>query len=242
MSIIRVNKSKNYTIMSNSHFKEKKMSLKAKGLLSLMLSLPDEWDYSINGLIQLNRDNESSVKSALNELKKFNYLVITKKMPNETNTGRIEYVYDIYEKPKQEGEKQDLENLPLEILPLEKQPLENPGQYNNNNKNINNKKIKYNIYGTYKRIKLTEEEYNKLVKDFGKDFIDRQITLLDEYVETNNNKNKYSNFNLVLRKSIRENWFNSKKEETPDWFKQENKNDLTQDEKDEFNNILNNFK
>ena len=218
MSIIRVNKSKNYTIMSNAHFKEKKMSLKAKGLLSLMLSLPDEWDYSINGLIQLNRDNESSVKSALNELKKFNYLVITKKMPNETNTGRIEYVYDIYEKPKQEGKKQDLENLPLEIL-----PLENQGQYNINNKDINNKKIKYNIYGTYKRIKLTDEEYNKLVKTFGKDFIDKQINLLDEYVESNNNKNKYTNFNLVLRKSIRENWFNNKKEETPDWFKENEK-------------------
>ena len=51
MAVMRVQKNANYTIMSNHHFKEKKMSLKAKGLLSLMLSLPDDWDYSINGLV-----------------------------------------------------------------------------------------------------------------------------------------------------------------------------------------------
>ena len=62
-------------------------------------------------------------------------------------------------------------------------------------------------YGEYKRVELTQNEYQKLCEDFGKDFIDNQITLLDEYVESNNNKNKYKNFNLVLRKSIRENWF-----------------------------------
>ena len=69
------------------------------------------------------------------------------------------------------------------------------------------KKIKKS-YGEYKRIKLTDNEYEKLCEEFNKEFIDNQIMLLDEYVEGNNNKNKYSNFNLVLRKSIRENWFN----------------------------------
>jgi len=72
-------------------------------------------------------------------------------------------------------------------------------------------KNKKNSYGTFKRIKLTDKEYNKLVEDFSKEFIDNQIKLLDEYVESNNNKNKYTNFNLVLRKSIRENWFNKQK-------------------------------
>lgn len=71
-------------------------------------------------------------------------------------------------------------------------------------KNRIDKKYKY---GDYKRVELTQNEYQKLCDDFGKDFIDNQITLLDEYVESNNNKNKYKNFNLVLRKSIRENWF-----------------------------------
>ena len=91
-----------------------------------------------------------------------------------------------------------------------------------NNTSINNKR-KYikEKYGTYKRISLTREEYTRLVEDFGEDFINKQIELLDEYVESNNNKHKYTNFNLVLRKSIRENWFDKtkKKEDIiPDWF------------------------
>ena len=70
---------------------------------------------------------------------------------------------------------------------------------------------KKETYGTYGRIKLTISEYLRLREEFGEDFINKQIELLDEYVEMNNNKNKYNNFNLVLRKSIRENWFKDKK-------------------------------
>ena len=99
-----------------------------------------------------------------------------------------------------------------------------------NNKYINNIK-KNNIYGTYKRIKLTDAEYERLVKDFGEEFIKRQIELLDEYVESNNNKNKYTNFNLVLRKSIRENWFSRNKQaNTPKWFNEEYKEEELDDE------------
>lgn len=76
-------------------------------------------------------------------------------------------------------------------------------------KHKNNKKEKY---GTYGRIKLTINEYLKLRDEYGEDFIKNQIELLDEYIESNNNKNKYTNFNLVLRKSIRENWFKDKTE------------------------------
>lgn len=67
-------------------------------------------------------------------------------------------------------------------------------------------------YGLFKRILLTDEEYTKLINEFTQEFIDAQINKLDEYVESNNNKNKYSNWNLVLRKSIRENWFKDKKD------------------------------
>lgn len=231
MSVIRVNKTKDYVVMSNHHFKERKMSLKAKGLLSEMLSLPDDWDYSISGLVSLNKENETSIKSALNELKEFGYLKVNKLLPNETYTGRIEYVYDIFEK-KQEGEKQGVENLGVEFL-----GVENQGQYNINNKVLNNKKNKYNIYGEFKRIKLTDDEYNRLVKDYGEEFIKKQIKLLDEYVESNNNKNKYTNFNLVLRKSIRDNWFKNKAEkDVPDWFYEDLDKEDTTDE--EFDKLL----
>lgn len=72
-------------------------------------------------------------------------------------------------------------------------------------------------FGTYGRVHLTEKQYNKLIEDFSKELVDKKIEQLDEYVEMNNNKNKYKNFNLVLRKAIRENWFennNSKQQKT----------------------------
>ena len=125
--VIRVNKTKDYTVMSNVHLRDKRLSLKAKGLLSMMLSLSEEWNYSIAGLAAISKENETAIKTALGELRDCGYLVITKKMPNQTKSGRIEYEYDIYEQPqgKQATEKQGLENLPLE-----NQGLENPGQLN----------------------------------------------------------------------------------------------------------------
>ena len=134
MAKFKVKKTKDYTIMSNYHLKEKNMSLKAKGLLSVMLSLPDNWDYSIAGLVAISQENETAIKSALSELKQFGYLEVIKLMPNESETGRIDYIYNVYEKPKQESEKQEVENLPLEIL-----DVENQGQLNTNNKILNNK-------------------------------------------------------------------------------------------------------
>ena len=122
MSVIHVNKTKNYTVMSNEHLQDKRLSLKAKGLLSVMLSLPDTWDYSISGLVAICKESETAVKSTLNELKSCGYLVVTKKMPNETESGRIEYVYDIFEKAqteKQGVEKQGVENLGVENLGVE---------------------------------------------------------------------------------------------------------------------------
>ena len=134
MPIFRINKNKNYTTMSNIHLKDKRISLKAKGLLSQMLSLPDDWNYSIKGLVAINKEEETSIKATLKELQRFKYLIITKQLPNETSSGRIEYIYDIFEKPKQESEKQEVENLGVEFL-----GVENQVQYNTNNKILNNK-------------------------------------------------------------------------------------------------------
>lgn len=133
--IVKVEKTSNYTVMSNTHLKDRDLSMKAKGLLSIVLSLPDSWEYSISGLAALSAEKESAVKSALNELKDHGYLVVTKKMPNDTKSGRIEYEYTFFETPekaKQEQEKQGVEILPLEIL-----SVENQGQLNTNLLNTN---------------------------------------------------------------------------------------------------------
>lgn len=132
MATIRVHKTKNYTVMSNTHLRDKSLSLKAKGLLSVMLSLPDNWDYSIAGLVAISKENETAVKSALNELKDNNYVVVTKENPTKSNGGRIKYTYEVYEEPyKQKIEKQDTENLGVE-----RQQVETHGQLNANGLSI----------------------------------------------------------------------------------------------------------
>lgn len=98
MSVVRVHKTKNFTIMSNTHFKEKKMSLKSKGLLSLMLSLPESWDYSIAGLVTLSKDGKDSVMSALAELEEFGYLTRTRKTDSKGRFSGVEY--QIFEEPQ----------------------------------------------------------------------------------------------------------------------------------------------
>ncbi len=161
MSVIRVNKTKNYTVMSNYHLRDKNISLKAKGLLSQMLSLPDDWDYTINGLVAINKENISAIKSTLEELKQCGYLVVTKLFPDRSNSGRIEYVYDIYEMPrqqKQEGKKQGIENLSLEVQPLEVQPVENPIQQSTEERSTEelNKEDKPLVEQTRQRIPYAE--------------------------------------------------------------------------------------
>ena len=170
MSVIRVNKTKDFTVMSNHHFRDRRLSLKAKGLLSEMLSLPEGWDYTVAGLVAINKENESAVKSALKELAQYGYLVVTKLMPNETESGRIEYIYDIYEQPHgiQAIEKQGIENLGVEIQAVENQP-----QYNTNNKVSKNKILKNKVskverhkYGEYKNVLLSDDELEKLKNEF----------------------------------------------------------------------------
>lgn len=96
-SVCRVNKNSNFTVMSNYHLRSMNLSLKAIGLLCKVLSLPEEWDYSISGLTSICREKETAIKAALKELKQWGYLKVTKLMPNETISGRIEYVYDFFE-------------------------------------------------------------------------------------------------------------------------------------------------
>lgn len=136
MSVIRVNKTANYTVMSNRHFKEKGMSLKAKGLLSMMLSLPDTWDYSVSGLVKLSKDGKDSVMSALAELEKFGYLSRTRVINDKGQFAGIEY--NIFEEPQQE--------IPIAEKPIsekenaEKPISENPSQLNTYSiKNLYNK-------------------------------------------------------------------------------------------------------
>ena len=74
MAVFRVERTRDYTVMSNHHLKNKDLSLKAKGLLSQMLSLPEKWDYTLAGLSAINRESKDAIRSAVNELEKAGYI------------------------------------------------------------------------------------------------------------------------------------------------------------------------
>lgn len=96
MGKVKVIHEKNYTVMCNYHFREKSMSLKAKGLLSLMLSLPDEWNYTVEGLVELSEDGSKSVRAGLKELEEFGYLQRIKKKSEKGLFSGIDYLcYEI---------------------------------------------------------------------------------------------------------------------------------------------------
>ena len=137
MSTFRVNKNVNYTVMSNHHLQDKRLSLKAKGLLSYMLSLPDDWDYSLKGLTTGCRDGIDSVRSAVHELEDGGYLCRSK--VRDARGRIIDYNYEVFELPQKERiEKRPapVPNSPSSENPMSGFPtLENPTQQNTNKQN-----------------------------------------------------------------------------------------------------------
>ena len=135
MSVFRVEKNNGYTVMSNHHLRNHALSLKAKGLLSQMLSLPEDWDYTLQGLAQINKESIDAIREAVRELERAGYI---KRSRERDERGCLRgTVYTIYEQPHAEPtpeeptqEKPALNNPTLEKPMLEKPTLENPMQLN----------------------------------------------------------------------------------------------------------------
>lgn len=163
MAVFRVDKTADYTVMSNTHLREREMSLKAKGLLSLMLSLPDNWDYSIEGLVAICKESETAIKSTLGELKKFGYLDITR---NRTSAGLFDYVYTVFEKPQVVNPKVD--NPPTDNPPTDNPSVENVGQLNTNILNTKKENTKQSNTNKQKGVYF---DNNEALNDAFKDFI-----------------------------------------------------------------------
>ncbi len=104
-AVFRVVKQNNFTVMSNHHLKNHDLSLKAKGLLSQMLSLPDNWDYSLKGLAKINKESIDAIRTAVWELEKAGYIVRSRGHGEHGKFSGIEYT--IYETPQFESEKSD---------------------------------------------------------------------------------------------------------------------------------------
>ena len=196
--IFRVQKTKDYTTMSNYHLRDKNLSLKAKGLLSWMLSNNNDWDYSIAGIVACCKEGETTVNTALRELQEYGYVKIIKVKPNKDN-NRIHYEYNVYEKP-QDIDSQGVESQVLESQDIENQVQRNTNIINTNKRNTNNKTISKDIvenfsFGTKKEKPKKESMYSKcvsLIADFTDDSILRELLVssLNLFLENSRESDK----------------------------------------------------
>lgn len=172
MAVFRVEKTKDFTIMCNHHLRNKKLSLKAKGLLSLMLSLPEDWDYTTKGLAHICKDGIDAISTALKELEQQGYLTRERiRLPNG-RLGDIEYT--IHEQPatpdippnlpKRENPRQV---NPVQAFPEQVKPVQdNPAQLNTNRSKT--EELKMDLSSTYQSIypKAGERKYNSETQDW----------------------------------------------------------------------------
>ena len=141
MAVFRVEKNKGFTVMSNYHLKDKRLSLKAKGLLSQMLSLPENWDYTLRGLVCINKEKLDAIRTAVLELENHGYITRQQSRDNGGIFANIEYI--IYEQPQalspclenpnavESGPKQPCLGFPNTDNPNTDKPnTENPTQLN----------------------------------------------------------------------------------------------------------------
>lgn len=160
MSVIRTIKNDNYTTMCNTHLRDKNLSLKAKGLLSMMLSLPDKWHYSVKGLEGICKESKNTINSVLNELEDNNYLVRRRRYCN----GKIsEWEYIIFENNENHDEEllhlknEDIENEDIEI-----QDIENRDVYKIT-KELNTNRLNTN---EYKEKNIKKESVNSVIAEY----------------------------------------------------------------------------
>lgn len=198
MAVFRIEKTRDYTVMSNHHLRNTNLSLKAKGLLSLMLSLPEEWDYTTKGLARICKDGVDSICAGVRELEEQGYVIRERVRNPNGQLGSIEYT--ILEQPRPpEREKPERENPVLDNPILGSPVLEEPEQ--GNPAQLNTNQTKTDLSSTelsnpptpagarmgmdrmgarecYREVILDNIEYSYLVQD---SHIDREQ--LDEIVD-----------------------------------------------------------
>ncbi|MCL2047164.1 MAG: helix-turn-helix domain-containing protein [Defluviitaleaceae bacterium] len=151
MAVFRIEKTKDYTVMSNYHLRDNDLSLKGKGLLSLMLSLPEDWDYTMKGLAKICKDGMDSVRNGIMELEKHGYLTRQRIRKPNGQLGDVEYT--ILEMPSKPAEHSPISVVPTAEISTAETPtsgkptqalptLENPTQSITNQSSTNESNIK----------------------------------------------------------------------------------------------------
>lgn len=196
---IKTKKEKNYTVLDNTFIKDTRLSWKAKGLMTYLLSLPDDWTIHLSEIEQHATDGKSALRSAINELKEFGYLKAEQK---RENNRFAEMVYIIIENPDSPyTDFQQTENLQTENLNSENQTLQNT----NNDKVLNKQSTDNNIpkekkhkNGTYQNVLLSDSELKKLCDILGPD---KAKAVIDNFSELKEMKGyKYKSDYLALKK------------------------------------------
>ena len=127
MAVFRVERNTGYTVMSNHHLRNKELTLKAKGLLSQMLSLPEDWDYTLAGLSHINREKIDAIREAVKELEKAGYIVRSRERDEKGRLRGADYVIYEQPQPKEPEAATSSEQPPTSDLPtLENPTLDNP--------------------------------------------------------------------------------------------------------------------
>ena len=202
MAVFRVEKTKDFTVMCNHHLRNVKLSLKAKGLLSLMLSLPEDWDYTTKGLACICRDGVDSIGSTLKELEQHGYLTRKRIRFENGRLGDIEYT--IHEKPARQetGEDPPKRENPEQVKPIQAKPGQGkpkqgkPAQLNTDPLNTDRLNTHQSIYpagcrdgmdqmelaDAYREIIRENVEYSILTERYGEQRMDETVELMLEVV------------------------------------------------------------
>ena len=126
MAVFRIERTRDYTVMSNHHLRNANLSLKAKGLLSMMLSLPEDWNYTTRGLAKICKEGVDAIGAALRELEAAGYIVRHKMRDRQGRISDTEYV--IYEQPQLR--KPDTDSPDTENPYMDKPDTEKPAELN----------------------------------------------------------------------------------------------------------------
>lgn len=196
-TIIRVEKNRNYTVMSNEFLRNKQLSLKAKGLLAVCLSLPDTWDYSINGLVAICKESITAVRNAMKELEEHGYMKINK-LQNEK--GHFYYEYVIFETP--DTGFLYVDDVHMDNLPMEKPVVGKQGQLNTNQLSteelITDELNLYILEGVNPQLQELVKDFSEVRKEIGAPLSLRSLKMLLTRLD------KLSNGNLQIQKIMLE--------------------------------------
>lgn len=209
-TVFRVEKNREFVVMNNKFLREKEMSLKAKGLLALCLSLPEDWQYSLNGLCAICKESQTSIRSALKELETFHYL---KRERRKDEKGQFVYEYILYETPysgfvhtdNQHADNQYTGNVHEENVRQQSIKKQSIKKQNINKQNIEEKKKKESYDSILSEHNIDDElkdlyiEFIKLRKMQQKPLTNRALKMLITRIE------RLSNMDIGIQKKMLEN-------------------------------------